>query len=137
AGDRFGERPSDVVGRKLLDFLPGLAVGGVFEAYREACETGLGWRRDAARETLLAAGKPRSALVSRSAVPLGTGLLVSWQVPPAGRGHLRVRAAPVTGTPVAVFALVEDLTDLRSRLETAVRSERAAPIRRVAHGRPS
>jgi PAS domain-containing protein len=80
AGQPYGQEPGDLVGARLLDVRPTLAVAGVFEAYRQALLTGVPWQRAAQTETVLVGGVARQALVSHSAVRLGDGLLASWQV---------------------------------------------------------
>jgi PAS domain-containing protein len=80
AGDPDGQEPDDLVGCRLLDVRPLLAAAGVFDGYRQALLTGVPWQRAACNETILMGGEPRTALISRSAVRLGDGLLVSWQV---------------------------------------------------------
>jgi hypothetical protein len=54
-------------------------VNGVFDAYKEVLRTGVPWRRGATTETVLAGGAARAAEISRTAVRVGTRLVVSWQ----------------------------------------------------------
>ena len=72
--------PGDLVGRRLLDVRPQLANTGVFEAYRQVALGGGTWQRSAEPETILVDGTPEQRIISRSAVRLGEGLLVSWRV---------------------------------------------------------
>ena len=80
SGQPYDQDPSELVGARLLDVRPDLAVAGVFEGYRHALLTGTPWHRAAQTETILVGGKPRPTLISHSAARLGDGLLVSWQV---------------------------------------------------------
>jgi PAS domain-containing protein len=80
AGHPWGQEPDELVGCRLLDVRPTLAASGVFDGYRQALLTGVPWQRAAQTETILVGGEKRTALLSRSAVRLGDGLLVSWQV---------------------------------------------------------
>jgi PAS domain-containing protein len=80
SGQPYDQDPAELVGARLLDVRPNLAVAGVFEAYRQVLLTGVPWQRAAQSETILVGGQPRPALISHSAVRLGDGLLASWQV---------------------------------------------------------
>jgi len=76
----LGLVPAEAVGRKLLDVRPALALGGVFDAYRQVARTGTPWQRLSVPEQVVgSAGRTTTVLVSRFAARLGTGLLVSWQ----------------------------------------------------------
>jgi len=55
------------------------------------------WQRAAQTETILVDGRPRTALMSRSAVRLGDGLLVSWQVHDAEAELARVAVVEELG----------------------------------------
>jgi len=74
-----------------------LAAAGVFDGYRQALLTGVPWQRAAQTETILVDGRPRTALMSRSAVRLGDGLLVSWQVHDAEAELARVAVVEELG----------------------------------------
>jgi PAS domain-containing protein len=80
AGQPYGQDPAALIGARLLDVRPDLAVSGVFDAYREVLATGTPWRRCAQAETILVEGVPRPATISRSAVRVGGGLLTCWQL---------------------------------------------------------
>jgi PAS domain-containing protein len=80
AGEPYGQLPTDLVGRRLLDVRPGLVGSGVFEAYRQVAQAGGAWRQDASPEVLVIDGAAEQRTVSRSAVRLGEGLLVSWRI---------------------------------------------------------
>jgi hypothetical protein len=80
AGDPHDKPAAALIGSRLLDVRPALAVNGVFEAYREVLRTGVPWRRGVTAETVLTGGAPRVAEISRAAVRVGTRLVVSWQV---------------------------------------------------------
>jgi PAS domain-containing protein len=79
AGQPYGQDSAALVGTRLLDVRPDLAVSGVFDAYRRVLATGTPWRRGVQAETILVDGVPRPAVISRSAVRIGGGLLACWQ----------------------------------------------------------
>jgi PAS domain-containing protein len=97
AGHPWGQEPDELVGCRLLDVRPTLAASGVFEGYRQALLTGAPWQRAAQTETIMVGGEPRPALLSRSAVRLGDGLLVSWQVHDAEAELARVAVVEELG----------------------------------------
>jgi PAS domain-containing protein len=97
AGDPYGQEPDELVGSRLLDVRPTLAAAGVFDGYRQALLTGVPWQRAAQNETILVEGRPRAVLISRSAVRLGDGLLVSWQVHDAEAELARVAVVEELG----------------------------------------
>lgn len=97
AGHPYGQEPDELVGCRLLDVRPMLAAAGVFDGYRQALLTGVPWQRAAQTETILVDGRPRTALMSRSAVRLGDGLLVSWQVHDAEAELARVAVVEELG----------------------------------------
>jgi len=80
AGELEQQVPAELIGRRLLDVRPQLANTGVFAAYRQVALGGGTWQRPAASETVLVNGGPEQRVISRSAVRLGEGLLVSWRV---------------------------------------------------------
>ncbi|TMM39143.1 MAG: ANTAR domain-containing protein [Actinobacteria bacterium] len=80
AGEPEQQVPPQLTGRRLLDVRPQLANTGVFEAYRQVALAGGTWRRSAQAETVLVDGTPEQRIISRSAVRLGEGLLVSWRI---------------------------------------------------------
>jgi PAS domain-containing protein len=80
AGEPEHQVPAELIGRRLLDVRPQLANNGVFEAYRQVTLGGGAWQRSAEPETVLVDSAPEQRVVSRSAVRLGEGLLVSWRV---------------------------------------------------------
>jgi PAS domain-containing protein len=80
AGEPYGQIPAELVGRRLLDVRPHLANNGVFDAYREVAVVGGLWRRPTQPELLLIDGSPAHRVITRSALRLGDGLLVSWRV---------------------------------------------------------
>jgi PAS domain-containing protein len=79
AGEAYEQDPAELVGARLLDVRPDLAVAGIFDEYRQVLLTGTPWQRPVRTETILVGGVARPALISRSAVRLGDGLLVCWQ----------------------------------------------------------
>ncbi len=79
SGRPYGQDPAELVGARLLDVRPHLAVNGIFEAYRRVLLTGDPWQRPAETETILVGGQRRPALMSRTVVRLGDGLLASWR----------------------------------------------------------
>jgi PAS domain-containing protein len=97
AGHPYGQEPDELVGCRLLDVRPTHAAAGVFDGYRQALLTGVPWQRAAQTETILVDGRPRTALISRSAVRLGDGLLVSWQVHDAEAELARVAVVEELG----------------------------------------
>jgi PAS domain-containing protein len=80
AGEPEQHVPAELTGRRLLDVRPQLANTGVFEAYRQVMQAGGAWQRPAESEMTLVDGTPEQRIISRSAVRLGEGLLVSWRV---------------------------------------------------------
>jgi PAS domain-containing protein len=90
AGEPFGLKPEDLVGARLLDVRPHLGTNGVFDAYREVLSTGVPWRPPVQTETILIDGKPRQALLGRSATRLGDGLLAAWRLYDADAALARV-----------------------------------------------
>jgi PAS domain-containing protein len=80
AGEPEQQVPAQLIGRRLLDVRPQLANTGVFEAYRQVALGGGTWQRSAEAETVLIDSAPEQRIISRSAVRLGEGLLVSWRI---------------------------------------------------------
>ncbi len=80
AGEPTAQQPVDLVGRRLLDVRPELADNGVFQAYRQVAQVGDAWQQDAQPELVLVDGATEQRTISRSAIRLGQGLLVSWRV---------------------------------------------------------
>jgi PAS domain-containing protein len=97
SGAPYGQDPADLVGARLLDVRPNLAVAGVFDAYRQVLLTGTPWQRAARTETILVGGAPRPALISHSAARLGDGVLASWQVHDAEAELARVAVVEELG----------------------------------------
>jgi serine phosphatase RsbU (regulator of sigma subunit) len=77
--DKTGRRPEDLVGGRLLERYPGLALSGLFDAYVQVIETGTPLRRSPCQYAL-SAGRVLSATTSIRACRVGGGLLVSWRL---------------------------------------------------------
>jgi PAS domain-containing protein len=97
SGRPYDQEPAELVGARLLDVRPTLAVSGVFDAYRQVLLTGTPWQRAARTETILVRGKPKQVLISRSAARLGDGLVASWQVHDAEAELARVAVVEELG----------------------------------------
>ncbi|HEX6499356.1 MAG TPA: ANTAR domain-containing protein [Micromonosporaceae bacterium] len=81
SGHPYEQDPADLVGQRLLDVRPMLAVHGVFDAYVQVLSTGIPWRRATEPETVVVKGTTRrQALISRAATRVGDGVLATYQV---------------------------------------------------------
>lgn len=80
ATDLPGRRPAEIVGARLLETYPGLAVAGLFADYVRVLETGVPLRVGPRPYTALNGGGPRvpTTLTVRAA-RVGGGVLASWQ----------------------------------------------------------
>ncbi|MBO2449822.1 SpoIIE family protein phosphatase [Actinomadura barringtoniae] len=79
ATDLPGHRPEDLVGVRLLEQYPALAVTDVFQEYVKVLETGVPLRRGPRDYASLDNGKLVPATLSVRACRVGGGLLASWQ----------------------------------------------------------
>lgn len=81
SGRPYEQDPADLIGQRLLDARPMLAVHSVFDAYVQVLTTGIPWRRATESETVVVRGTNRThALISRAATRVGDGVLATYQV---------------------------------------------------------
>ncbi|MFI6518941.1 SpoIIE family protein phosphatase [Spirillospora sp. NPDC050679] len=79
ATDLAGQRPEDIVGVRLLERYPGLAVSGLFHEYVRVLETGVPLRRGPREYVGLSGGRLVPATLSVRACRVGGGVLASWR----------------------------------------------------------
>ncbi|MFC5187437.1 SpoIIE family protein phosphatase [Actinomadura harenae] len=81
ATDLSGRRPAEIVGTRLLETYPGLAVAGLFADYVRVLEGGVPLRPGPRPYTSLNGGGRRAATtLTVRACRVGGGVLVSWQL---------------------------------------------------------
>ncbi|WP_344456736.1 SpoIIE family protein phosphatase, partial [Actinomadura kijaniata] len=79
AADLPGHRPEDLVGMRLLEHYPGLAVAGLFQEYVRVLETGVPLRRGPGESAGAGEGPPAPSTMSVRACRVGGGVLASWR----------------------------------------------------------
>ncbi|WP_433338525.1 SpoIIE family protein phosphatase [Spirillospora sp. CA-294931] len=79
ATDLPGHRPEELVGVRLLENYPGLAVSGLFDDYVRVLETGVPLRAAPRDYASVSGGRVVPATLSVRACRVGGGLLASWQ----------------------------------------------------------
>ncbi|MFC9974466.1 SpoIIE family protein phosphatase [Spirillospora sp. NPDC127200] len=79
ATDLAGQRPEDIVGVRLLERYPGLAVSGLFHEYVRVLETGVPLRRGPREYVGLSDGRLVPTTLSVRACRVGGGVLASWR----------------------------------------------------------
>jgi hypothetical protein len=73
-----GMRIDEIVGHRLLDFVPAFREGGPFEAYRDVVETGTPWQMEVEFDGLVG-GARLSGVFEMRAVKLADGILVTYR----------------------------------------------------------
>ena len=71
-------RIDEIVGHRLLDFVPAFREGGPFEAYRDVVETGTPWQMEVEFDGLVG-GARLSGVFEMRAVKLADGILVTYR----------------------------------------------------------